>query len=63
MSRGCMKPRPPTPATTYTVRLPHALLPPPALVLPDEPGGGALLRGAAQPRGQVGEGPGWRLQG
>lgn len=52
------------PAATYTVRLPQALLPPPAFVLPDEPGGSALLRGAAQSgRGHEGQGPGQRLQG
>lgn len=38
----------PHPAATYAVRLPQALLPPPPLVLADEPGGRALLRGAAQ---------------
>lgn len=38
-------------AATYTVCLPQALLPPPALVLPDKPGGGALLRGATQSGG------------
>lgn len=36
----------------YPVNLPHPLLPPPALVLADEAGRGALLRGAAQPEGK-----------
>lgn len=39
----------PLPPATHAVRLPQALLPPPPLVLPDEPGRGALLGGAAQP--------------
>lgn len=39
----------PCAAATYAVRVPHALLPPSPLVLPDEPGRGALFGGAAQP--------------
>lgn len=51
------------PACTYAVRLPEALLPPPPLVLPDEPGGGALLGGAAQPGvAGVGRGQGHKGQ-
>lgn len=50
----------PHPTATYAVRLPQALLPPPPLVLPDEPGGGALLRGAAQPGAQSGREGGCR---
>lgn len=51
------RPRPALPPATYAVCLPQALLPPPPLVLPDEPGGGALLSGAAQPG--VADGGAW----
>lgn len=44
------------PVRTYPVCLPQALFPPPALVFPDEPGGGALLRGATQPGGAQSQG-------
>ena len=44
------------PVCTYPVCLPQALFPPPALVFPDEPGGGALLRGATQPGGAQSQG-------